>query len=59
MAVLWFAVSLYLVFSAIAVYEAEVEPVPGAGAAEICLAALLFALTEPLRSLLRHVRAII
>ncbi|WP_207479209.1 hypothetical protein [Arenibaculum pallidiluteum] len=59
MSVLWFAVSLYLVFAAVAVYEAEVDPMPGAGVAEICLAALLFALAEPLRSLLRRVRTII
>lgn len=59
MSVIWFAVSLYLVFCVVAVFEAEVEPLPGSTPFDVCVAALLFGLAQPIRSVLRRVRALI
>jgi hypothetical protein len=59
MSVLWFVISVYLVFSLVSVFEAEVVPGPSSTAAEVCLAALAFGLAHPLRAALRRVIALI
>ena len=49
MSVVWFCLSVYLIFGAVALLEADVRVRPGQrpGIATVCWAALVFALTRP------------
>ncbi len=59
MPILWFLLSVYLVFSLVSIFEAEVEPGPNSTTAEVCMAALFFGLCHPLRCVFQRVRGLI
>lgn len=59
MDVIWLLTSVYLVFSLVALWEADVRAAPGCspGLLEVCWASLCFALTRPVVALTERLTA--